>query len=281
MNDILGLIAFRFTTDPELGLPATPAISDALRFFVDEFVGSSLRSPDTNFLTKLAFRTAVPGAETRSVFGKDDPAGLDRAREKLRDYPEGSVRYLFALQLQGRALAGYLKDMASQDHRARLAEAAQEYENAARAPGLFGLEAAALHWAAMLFTTAGMAKYGNPGTPAWCEKGRDLMRERMSLRPPLEGDGDFQGAANVALHARDYPFALVVLDGWKRAHPSSLDSRYYLARAKAYANLGAKERAGEMLDKITPAELKVPATREMVEEVRKMIREAPPPAPTP
>ncbi|MBI1832822.1 MAG: hypothetical protein HYR84_15385, partial [Planctomycetes bacterium] len=150
-----------------------------------------------------------------SLFAFDDEPGDQKARAKLKAFPEGTAKYYYAIrkaEIAKKAKESNLDD----DHALQLA-AAVALVDAARTPSLLGTEAAAMDLAILHYLRVTVATKDPKQRSELAAQTVKLVRERRLMPRRLTTDAWNQHVA-AAREAGEYGFGLFLIDEWQKVY---------------------------------------------------------------
>jgi len=172
----------------------------------------------------------VRAGQRVALFGIVSPERIQPARDELAKSPEGFMHVLFAQGIMD--LASSRLPPVKPEHgtpegldetRRLLAEAGDEFLNAASMPALIDLRTTAYENAAVSFSAAGELRGVPKVYPEWVRKSGRAVAERLRLDPPIHRSRR-PIIIKAALKAEDYESARRLLDDWDREEPNSLQA---------------------------------------------------------
>jgi hypothetical protein len=216
-----------------------PCFRRDVEFFFAEVMASMQQEGLTASLMAGMLRQWFPQFKTDgAVFTFTDDAGAAKARARLAEFPEGTLRVYYAVRLLELANAEEKKSGWGEKARGMFVAAGAAYEEAAATPGVLVEPGFVYESAARCYALSNRAIGGARGPAAVSRKAGEMILARLRTKPPPRTEPQFRALYDIAAVAGDQTSAGAVLDEWQK----SLDKptpEYVYCRANFYTRMEA------------------------------------------
>lgn len=216
-----------------------PCFRRDVEFFFAEVIASMQGEGVAGSLMAGMFRQWFPHFKTDgAVFTFTDAAGAAKARARLAEFPEGTLRVYYAVRLLELANTEENKSGWGPTARDAFVAAAAAYEEAAATPGVLVEPGFVYESAARCYALSNRAIGGVRGPGAISRKAGEMILARLRTNPPPRTEPQFRALYDIAAVAGDQTSAMTVLDQWQKALDKPTPE-YVYCRANLFTRLEA------------------------------------------
>lgn len=194
-----------------------PCFRRDVEFFFAEVIASMQQEGLAASLMAGMLKQWFPHFKTDgAVFTFTDAAGAAKARARLAEFPEGTLRVYYAVRLLDLANAEENKNGWGAKARDMQVAAGVAYEEAAATPGVLVEPGFVYESAARCYALATRPVGGARGPVTLSLKTGDLIQLRLRTNPPPRTEVQFRALYDIAAVGGAQPAAGEVLDRWMR-----------------------------------------------------------------